>query len=69
MEEASNSILERNDEIARLRDEIKQHLNTIDQLELKIKEMEQLLEDARASGAAGEEQLRAEIQKLLDEIE
>lgn len=69
MEEASNSILERNEEVARLRDEIKKHLNTIDQLELKIKDMERQLEDARANGAAGEDQLRAEIKKLLAEIE
>jgi len=50
--------LERNEEVARLRDEIKKHLNTIDQLELKIKNMERLLEEAKANGAAGEDQLR-----------
>jgi len=61
--------LERNEEVARLRDEIKKHLNTIDQLELKIKEMEKLLEEARANGGAAEDQLRAEIKKLLEEIE
>ena len=69
LEEASISILERNEEVARLRDEIKKHLNTIDQLELKIKDMERLLEEARANGAAGEDQLRDEIKKLLAEIE
>lgn len=31
--------------------------------------MEKLLEEAKAAGAAGEDQLRAEIKKLLDEIE
>jgi hypothetical protein len=31
--------------------------------------MERLLEEARANGAAGEDQLRDEIKKLLAEIE
>jgi hypothetical protein len=31
--------------------------------------MERQLEEAKANGAAGEDQLRAEIKKLLEEIE
>ena len=38
----------------RLRKEIEGHLNTISQLEDKIKDMEKQLENARAAGAEGE---------------
>lgn len=62
---ASNSILERNEEIQKLRDEIKQHLETNNSLNARIKELESLLEDAKSNGAEGEQKLRDEIRKLL----
>ena len=62
---ASNSILERNEEIQKLRDEIKQHLETNNSLNVRIKELESLLEDAKSNGAEGEQKLRDEIRKLL----
>lgn len=59
----------RNEEIQKLRDEIKQHLETINSLNGKIKELEGLLEDAKSTGAEGEQKLRDEIRKLLAQIE
>ena len=69
LEVASNTILERNEEVQKLRMEIKTRIETIEAREQKIIDLEKQLQDALNSGAEGEEKLRQEIQRLLQEIE
>ena len=69
MEVASNTIIERNDELAATRGVVKEREQTISDLEAKIEELKRQIEDALNNGAMGEEKLRAEIKRLQEEIE
>ena len=73
LEVASNTIIERNEEITKLRDQIaelqKDNEEKIAQLERKIKELEEMLENERNNGAQGEQKLLDEIRKLKQQLE
>ena len=66
---AQKTILERNNEIQRLLGQIKQLEEQIEGLNQAITGLKQELEQALASGAQGEQQLREEITRLMKEIE
>ena len=69
LEAASITILERNDEIQKLKQELDGHLQYISELESKIKQLEDTIENSKLSGAESESKLRQEIQRLLQDIE
>ena len=69
LESASITILERNEDIQKLKLELDGHLAYISELEAKIKELELIVENSKLSGADAEEKLRQEMQRLLKEIE
>lgn len=68
LETASVTILERNDELANMRDQIKDlnsmHQDSVAKFEKKIKELEEELENERKNGLGGAEKLMEEIRKL-----
>lgn len=66
---AQKTILERNHEIQRLLGQIKQLEEQIEELNKAIAGLKGELEQALASGAQGEQQLREEITRLMKEIE
>lgn len=66
---SQKTVLERNDEIQRLLGQIKQLEEQIEELNKAIAGLKQELEQALASGAQGEQQLREEINRLLKEID
>ena len=69
LDAASQTILERNNEIQRLLGQIKQLEEDIDGLNKTIADLKQQLEQALATGAQGEQALREEVNRLLKEIE
>lgn len=63
------AILERNNEIQKLKQELDGHLQYISELEAKIKQLEDIVANSKISGAESEAKLRIEIERLLKEIE
>jgi ABC-type transporter Mla subunit MlaD len=61
--------LERNEELQKLRNDIQDHLQTIEDLKSQIANLQDQLDQAGLSGAEGMDKLRKEIQRLMDEVE
>ena len=68
LEVASNTIIERNDEITRLREQINdlnsKHQESVAQFEARIKELEEMLEAEKNNLEKGNAKLMEEIKKL-----
>ena len=69
LESASITILERNEDIQKLKQELDGHLQYISELEAKIKDLERILAEKGDSSMEEQQRLKDEIERLKREIE